>query len=123
MKMNENAVLSLSPDPNLLSQRESALRNAGFEVVSVATESHAWFEIEMGRCGVLLVCSAASAGAIHDLTRLFRRRCPPGTIVFVRNRTDESVAHEVDYVVSDSAGPERIVEILRSALHSESKAS
>jgi len=121
--MNKNTVLSFSPDPNLLLQREAALRNGGFEVISVKTESHACFEIEMGRCGVLLVCYTATAGTIQDLTKLFRRRCPTGSIVFVMNRTDESVPQEVDYVVSDSAGPEEIVQILRSALHSESKAS
>lgn len=120
--MNENTVLSFSPDPDSLVWREAALRNAGFEVISVKTESHACFEIEMGRCGVLLVSSAARAGTIQDLTNLFRRRCPTGTIVFVTNRTDAS-APEVDYVVSDSAGPEAIVQVLRSALRSESKAS
>jgi DNA-binding response OmpR family regulator len=119
MKMSENTVLSFSPDPNLLSQEKSALRNAGFEVISVKTESQARFEIEMGRCGVLLVSSAASAGAIQDLTRLFRRRCPPGTILFVTNRTDESAPQEVDFVISDAAEPETIVQLLRP----ESKAS
>jgi len=123
MKMNENTVLSFSPDPNLLLQREAALRNGGFEVISVKTESHACFEIEMGRCGVLLVCYTASAGAIRDLTKLFRRRCPTGRIVLVTNRTDESVPHEVNYVVSDSAGPEAVVKVLHSTLHSESRAS
>lgn len=123
MKMNENTVLSFSPDPNLLLQRETALRNTGFEVISVKTESHACFEIEMGRCGVLVICYTPSAGTTQDLTKLFRRRCPTGSIVFVMNRTDESAPQEADYVVSESAGPEAIVQVLRSALHSESKAS
>ena len=119
MKMNENTVLSFSPDPNLLLHRESALRNAGFEIISVRTEIQARFEIEMGRCGMLLVSSAASAGTIQDLTKLFRRRCPPGTILFVTNRTDESAPQEVDFVVSDTAKPGTIVQLLRS----ESRAS
>jgi hypothetical protein len=123
MKTNENTVLSFSFDPDLLSQREAALRGAGFEVISVKTESQARFEIEMGRCGVLVICYTASAGTIQDLTKLFRRNCPTGSIVFVMNRTDESVPQEFDYTVPDSAGPEAILEVLRSGLYPKSKAS
>ena len=123
MKTNENTVLSFSHDSDLLLQREVALRSGGFEVISVNTESQACFEIEMGRCGVLLICYRASAGTIKDLTQLFRRSCPTGSIVFVMNRTDESRAKEFDYTVLDSAGPEAIVQVLRSGLYPESQAS
>jgi len=123
MKTNENTVLSFSHDSDLLLQREAALRSGGFEVISVKTESQARFEIEMGRCGVLLICHGASAGTIQDLTKLFRRRCPTGSIVFVMNRTDESVPEGFDYTVPDSAGPEAIVQVLRSGLYPESQAS
>jgi hypothetical protein len=51
MKTNENTVLSFSHDPNLLFQREAALRSGGFKVISVKTENQARFEIETGRCG------------------------------------------------------------------------
>jgi hypothetical protein len=123
MKSNENTVLSFSHDPDLLLQREAALRSGGFEVISVRSESQACFEIEMGRCGVLLICYTASVGTIQDLTRLFRRRCPNGIIVFVTNRTEESVAKGFDHTVLDSAGPEAIVRVLSSGLYPQSKAS
>src|SRR4051794_18525122 len=104
MKSNENTVLSFSHAPDLLLQREAALRSGGFEVISVRSESQACFEIEMGRCGVLLICYTATVGTIQDLTILFRRRCPNGT--FITNRTEESVAKGFDHTVLDSAGPE-----------------
>jgi hypothetical protein len=123
MKTNENTVLSFSHDPDLLLQREAALRSGGFEVISVKTESQARFEIEMGRCGVLVICYTASVGTIQDLTKLFRRSCPTGSIVFVMDRTDEGIAEEFDYTVPGSAGPEAIVRVLRSGLYPESQVS
>jgi len=123
VKTNENTVLSFSRDPDLLLHREEALRSGGFEVISVKTESQARFEIEMGRCGVLLICYTATVGTIQDLTTLFRRSCPTGSIVFVMNRTDEGAPGDVDYIIPDSAGPEAVVQVLRSPLHPESKAS
>jgi hypothetical protein len=122
MKTNENTVLSFSHDPDLLLQREAALRSGGFEVISVKTESQACFEIEMGRCGLLLICYTLTVGTIQDLTKLFRRRCPTGSIVFVMHRTDDGAPGDVDYMVSDSAGPEAIVQVLRSGQHPEFKA-
>jgi hypothetical protein len=123
MKTNEKMVLSFSRDPDSLVRREAALRSGGFEVISVKTESHARFEIEMGRCGVLVICYRVTAATVQDLTRLFRRSCPTGSIVFVMNRTDDGAPGDVDYKVPDSEGPEAIVQSLRSGLHSESKAS
>ena len=48
--MNENKILSFSPDKTMREKREAALRNGGFEVFSVNTESEARFEIEMVKC-------------------------------------------------------------------------
>ena len=107
MAKNKNTVLSFSRDQDSLARREEALRNGGFEVISVKTESQARFEIEMGRCGVLVVCYTAGVGAIQDLTKLFRRRCPAGSIVFVMKRTDDNALQEVDYVLPIWRGRKR----------------
>jgi hypothetical protein len=49
--MDKGCVLSFSNDQETLVDRESALCNAGFFVVSVASEAQARFEIVMGLCG------------------------------------------------------------------------
>lgn len=116
--MDKNTILSISGDRDVLVQRESALRNGGFQVISAYTESQARFEIEMGRCGIMLICFRTRADAIHELTNLFRRYCPVGTIVFVMNSDYDSAPRDVDYIVPDVAGPEAIVRALRSALPS-----
>jgi hypothetical protein len=111
-KMDKNAVLSFSPDGDLLQEREIALRNCGFEVVSVQTEIQVRFEIEMGRCGVLVICFRVHLEKARDLTELFKKNCPDGCIIFVTNQTPEKAPQEVDYVVPDSGGPEAIVRAL-----------
>jgi hypothetical protein len=58
--MDRNVILSFSFDRERLAEREIALRHCGCEV-SASTASHARFEIEMGRCGVLLICQRSSA--------------------------------------------------------------
>lgn len=103
-------------------RREAALRDRGFEVLSAETESQARFEIEMGRCGVLLICFRAREDIIQDLIDLFRRSCPHGTIIFVMNRARGVVPWPVDHIVYESAGPQAIVQALRST-PSASKAS
>src|SRR5579863_9643212 len=116
--MDKNTILSISGDRDVPVRRESALRNRGFQVISASTESQARFEIEMGRWGIMLICFRTRADAIHELTNLFRRYCPVGTIVFVMNSGCDSVPRDVDYIVPDVAGPEAIVRALRSALPS-----
>jgi DNA-binding response OmpR family regulator len=114
MKMNKNRVLSFSRDQDVLRLLQAALREGGFEVVSVDTESRARFEIEMGRCAALLICFRAGQDTTHDLMDLFRRSCPQGTIVFVANRTRVVVPCSIDRMVCESAGTQAIVEALRS---------
>ena len=77
------------------------------------SEIQARFEIEMGRCGVLLICFRARAATTQELTPLFRHSCPNGTIVFVMSPAYE-VPKGVDYIVPESAEPDAIVEALRS---------
>jgi hypothetical protein len=54
--MDKKTILSLSPDQDALASREVTLRNGGMKVISVMSPIQARFEIEMGRCGVFLIC-------------------------------------------------------------------
>src|SRR5712671_4377672 len=81
--MDPNTVLSLSPDQRALASREVTLRSGGMRVISVMSSIQARFEIEMGRCGIFLICYRLSPIAASELTTLFRRHCPQGKIVFV----------------------------------------
>lgn len=110
--MNRNAVLSFSGDSDFLAERELALRNSGFEVVSVRSESEARFEIEMGRCGNLLICSRSNLETIHELAQLFKKYCPDGCILLVTMGSDIGMPDDADYVVLESEGPEAIVQAL-----------
>lgn len=116
MNARENTVLSYSRDPAVLAIREWSLRKGGFEVISVGSEAEARLEIEMGRCGILLVCTN-----VRDLIRLFRRYCADGRIIFVRTAMSSPPPKTADYVVEESEGPEAIVEVLRSSSGNISK--
>lgn len=92
--MNGNAeknVLSLSAETELLAQRESVLRGAGYQVLSTISEAEVRFEIQMGQCGVLLLCYTMHEVIHRDLAEIFIRNCR-GTIVFVMHplRKEES---------------------------------
>ena len=106
---NANKILSFSPDTAALQSRESALRNSGFEVTSVWSESQAQFEIEMGRCGVLLMCFRASEPQIKDLTTLFRKNCPDGHIIVVMKDKEPPVFAEA--VVAENEGPQTLISV------------
>jgi len=111
--MDKNTVLSLSPDQRALASREVALRSGGLKVVSVMNPIQARFEIEMGRCGVFLICYRLSATDAGDLTRLFRNYCPQGKIIFVTDLIgDERVPAEANVTVPESSGPESILRAL-----------
>ena len=112
--MDKNSVLSLSSDHPALSSREATLRNGGMKVVSVTSPIQARFEIEMGRCGVFLVCYRLSKSAADDLTRLFRKRCPQGQIIFVMEQPgDDRMPVETDVALPESSGPAMILEAIR----------
>jgi len=111
--MDKNTVLSLSPDQRALASREVALRSGGMKVVSVMNPIQARFEIEMGRCGVFLICYRISATDAGELTRLFRSYCPQGQIIFVTELPgDERVPAEANVTVPESSGPENILRAL-----------
>lgn len=106
----------LAETPLLLPFENGPLRKGGSEVISVGSEAEARLEIEMGRCGVLLVCTN-----VRDLMRLFRQNCPNGRIIFVRTAMSSPPPKTADYVVEESEGPEAIVEVLRSSSGNISK--
>src|SRR5207237_1872943 len=103
MPTSETTVLSFSNDPEHLHEREVAIRNGGFGVVSVSSETVARFEIEMGRCGVLLICYTIPQLVSGELVGLFRESCPGGLIIGILK--DQSPS-EADIVIPASDGPD-----------------
>ena len=87
--MDRNVILSFGIDRERLADREAALRQAGFEVISVSSEMQAHFEIEMGRCGLLLMCYRTSPLTACELTTVFRKHSPNGRIIYVMNSAGE----------------------------------
>jgi hypothetical protein len=112
--MDRNVILSFSFDRERLAERETALRHCGFEVISASTASHARFEIEMGRCGVLLICHQSSPLTACELSTLFRKNCPTGRIIFVMKSVLGGIPVAADLTVLESEGPEAIVQALGS---------
>jgi len=109
----QTIVLSFSNDPEHLRERESAIRKGGFGVVSVSSEIAARFEIEMGRCGVLLICYTIPPSVSRELTSLFRQSCPGGLIVVVPN---EQASSDADIVIPATDGPDAVVQALHMNL-------
>jgi hypothetical protein len=110
--MNQNKILSVCPSRETLADRESALREGGFEVVSVWTDTQARFEIEMGQCGVLLMCFRLFPEQVQELSRLFRAYCPDGRVIFVMAEEHEPPI-DADVVLRDMDGPRALLTALR----------
>jgi hypothetical protein len=114
MQTPQTTVLSFSNDPEHLREREVAIRNGGFSVVSVSSETTARFEIEMGRCGVLLICYTIPPLVSAELAGLFRQSCPGGLIIAVVN---EQPPMDVDIVIPASEGSDAVVRTLHTNLN------
>ena len=110
--MREDKILFLSADRESLMERE--LRKLGFGVVSVRSDVEARFEIEMGRCGVLLLGFRTNPEITQELADLFKLNCPKGHIIFVMNEKRNRALRGADYVVPEAGGPEAIVGVLRA---------
>ena len=114
--MEKSNVLSVSPSRKQLIERHITLRGAGMNVVSVFSLAEARLEIQMGRCGNLLMCHRLSREQADDIAKLFRKYCPEGRIVFVTDGTSHaSAAPEADAYVPESRGPQELVQALRGA--------
>ena len=109
----QTTVLAFSNDPEHLRERESAIRKGGFGVASVSSEITARFEIEMGRCGVLLICYTIPPSVSSELASLFRRSCPGGLVIVVMN---DQPASDADIVIPASDGADAIVRSLHMNL-------
>lgn len=83
MRMNLYSVLSLSSEGHLLSHREAALRSHGYTVFSTTSPIQVRFEVEMGNCGILLLCYTLPLAVHVDLSDIFMRNCPEGVVAFV----------------------------------------
>lgn len=88
------------------------MRSGGFEVFSVLSDTQARFEIEMGRCGVLLMCFRLFPEQLQELTGLFRRYCPDGRVIFAMGE-DREPPIDPDFVVRDVDGPRALLTALR----------
>ncbi len=107
MQNPETTVLSLSNGPNHLREREPAIRNGGFGVISVSSGTAARFEIEMGRCGVLLICCTipppvSGELAVSGCHCLSNSRCIVMTMIFAvsgqafdNSNIPSRISHEV----------------------------
>ena len=113
MPSAQTTVLSFSNDPEQLRKREAAIRSIGFDVIQVSSETVARFEIEMGRCGVLLICYTISPDVSAELASLFRRSCPGGLIIVVAKDRHQTALSDADAIVPTSDDPDAIVRTLQ----------
>jgi hypothetical protein len=120
--MDKNTVLSLSPNQDALAKREATLRSGGSKVVSVLSPIQARFEIEMGRCGVFVICYRVSFVICYrvskeqaeELTRLFRRNCPEGRVIFVTDPGHkDQVPRGTDLAVPESNCGELVLQAVK----------
>jgi hypothetical protein len=110
--MDRNVILSFGIDRERLADREAALRQAGFEVISVSSEMQAHFEIEMGRCGLLLMCYRTSPLTACELTTVFRKHSPNGRIIYVMKSAGGAIPVAADLTVLESEGTKAIIQAL-----------
>ena len=83
-------------------------------MTSVTSAVQARFEIEMGRCGVFLICYRLSSEQADELSKLFRKYCPEGRIIFVTKPAQQGeVPTETDFAIPESGGPEQILHLLK----------
>jgi hypothetical protein len=114
--MDKNTVLLLSPNPDALAMREATLRSAGLEVISVLSPIQARFEIEMGRCGIFVICYRVSRDHAEELTRLFRKNCPTGRVIFVTPPGHkQEVPRGTDRAVPESRCGEMVLQAVKDA--------
>lgn len=112
--MDKNTVLSLSPNPDALAMREATLRSGGLKVISVLSPIQARFEIEMGRCGIFVICYRVSRDQAEELTGLFRKNCPEGRVIFVTQPGQkQEVPRGTDFAVPESTGGELVLQAVK----------
>lgn len=106
--VHDSTVLSFSFEKDLLPQREAALRKNGYNVFSTTSEACVRFEIQMGQCGVLLLCYTIPDAIRRDLTALFERHCHSGVIVFVMDPLKGEATQSDQVCLLDSDFPHKL---------------
>jgi DNA-binding response OmpR family regulator len=82
-------VLSVGNDAELLFLRDSVLRSAGFDVLTMLDLKQGLATIERGHCDVLLMCYSLPLVTRKQLADTFRANCPQGRIVTITNQQGE----------------------------------
>lgn len=81
-------------------------------MVSAYSPGQARFEIERGRCGVLVTCTLVPDIVNRDLMQLFRQHCPSGLVILISGDDKALVAaHEplADVLLTRAEDPDGIV--------------
>jgi hypothetical protein len=94
--------------------REATLRSGGLKVISVLSPIQARFEIEMGRCGIFVICYRISMDQAEELTTFFRKNCPEGRVIFVTEPGQRGeVPRGTDFAVPESTGGEFVLQAVK----------
>jgi len=113
--VHDNTVLSFSFEKDLLPRREAALRSVGYNVFSTTSEACVRFEIQMGQCGVLLLCYTILDAIRRDLAGLFERHCHSGVLAFVKHPLirEETQPDQICFLDSDFRQNLHLIEEVR----------
>lgn len=107
-KKNHDNVLSLSAEADLLARREAFLQSAGFQVLSTTSEMQIRFEVQMGQCGVLLLCYTIHQAIHRDLAKLFTKNCKGSAIVCVMHPEQRKESPHAHLNLLDSDFPHKL---------------
>lgn len=116
MGRRHNTVLAVSPDRQLAQFRHRSLSDAGFEVVSVHSESAARYEIYLGQCGILLLCHTLPPSARESLAQDFEHRCPDPYIVAVLATPNDHFPPQAHKCILHSLDPSVLVKAVQEEL-------
>ncbi len=72
-----------------------------FRILSSEAEINARYEIEMGQCGVLLLCHTLHEAVRRDLATLFLNNCHGGIIAFVMHPSRQEPSQQANLALLD----------------------
>jgi hypothetical protein len=116
MSTRHKTILSVSPDLELSRTRHDALSRGGFEVISVHSEVAAQYEIQFGRCGVLILCHKLSSAARRSLARDFDTRCQEPFIVAILAHPAGQYPAQAHVCVLHTEGSGPLLKVLQEKL-------
>jgi hypothetical protein len=103
-------VLSASADPALRKSRELLLINAGCEVVTSLSKSHAHDLIQSRSFDILIFGNSLTPKACQELAKTFRMRQPRGKIIEILAARWDSPMNQPDII---TVGPQELVAAIR----------